>query len=129
MAIYELKGHELNIVSFIDDYTEAHGIGAKLPPVAELEKMLDLNKGKWNSTVRKLLDHKILKKHGSGRYSVTDLRCYIPPKTAASEPGQHIYKPSARCMYRPLELQEKENTYWRDVSFKTWIKDEVLIFT
>ena len=68
MAIYELKGHELSIISFIDDYTEERGKGAKLPPVVELEKMLDLNKGKWNSTVRKLLDRKILMKHGSGRY-------------------------------------------------------------
>lgn len=124
MAIYELKGHELNIVSFIDDYTEAHGIGAKLPPVADLEKTLDLNKGKWNSTVRKLLDRKILKKHGSGRYSVTDLRCYIPHQTA-----DETYKPSARVMYRPKALQDKEHKYWMDARFKDWVKDGILIFS
>lgn len=127
MAIYELKGHELSIISFIDDYTEERGKGAKLPPVVELEKMLDLNKGKWNSTVRKLVDRKILKKHGSGRYSVTDLRCYIPPKQDQEKDGK-AYKPQVRILFRPTEIQGKDNQYWMDQRFKDWLKDGILIF-
>ena len=127
MAIYELKGHELSIISFIDDYTEERGKGAKLPPVADLEKLLDLNKGKWNSTVRKLVDRKILKKHGSGRYSVTDLRCYIPPKQDQVKEGK-TYKPSARAMFRPKEIQGKEHLYWMNRALTDWVKDGILIF-